>query len=158
MYITNIFHCLRYGKGSVHLIIDYESNRMRLAAITSATSLACVASTYWWIYSRKKHYCAHHINAQNPLILDQVYVVFRHGARTITKQNEQYEDLPNIPSYWGRDELLKTLPHLDIPYNLVSEDGSNIYEEWIEKYSRESGPLKVSFICLPTTYIFYQLR
>lgn len=109
---------------------------MRLAVITSATSLACVASAHWWIYSREKH-CAGYINVENPLILDEVYVVFRHGARTITKQNEQYDDLPNIPSYWGRDELLKTLPHLDIPYKLVSEDGSNIYEEWIEKYNRE---------------------
>lgn len=131
---------------------------MRLAVITSATSLACVASAHWWIYSREKHYCAGYINVENPLILDQVYVVFRHGARTITKQNEQYDDLPNIPSYWGRDELLKTLPHLDIPYKLVSEDGSNIYEEWIEKYNRERGPLKVIFVCLLATYIFYQLR
>ena len=130
---------------------------MRLAVITSATSLACVASAHWWIYSREKH-CAGYINVENPLRLDEVYVVFRHGARTITKQNEQYDDLPNIPSYWGRDELLKTLPHLDIPYKLVSEDGSNIYEEWIEKYNRERGPLKVIFVCLLTTYIFYQLR
>lgn len=127
---------------------------MRLAVIISATSLASVASTHLWMQSRKKHYCADHINAENLLILDQVYVIFRHGARTITKQNEQYDDLPNIPSYWCRNELLKTLPHLDIPYNLVSEDGSNIYDEWIEKYNRERGPLKVSFIFLLAAHIF----
>ena len=119
---------------------------MRRCYIQTAVSLVGASGFYYYVCSKHKGGNIESLAAaEDPLLLEQVHIVFRHGARTVVKLHEGFSDIPNIPpAYWDRNVLLQKLSHVDITYDFKSEDGSEILESWMKRHNNETGPLPVS--------------
>ena len=65
--------------------------------------------------------------AEQKMKLEQVQVIFRHGARTPTSwTKEMFQNYTNIePEIWDKDKLLKVSPETDIDYMVKMQDGSD---------------------------------
>ena len=130
---------------------------MRRFYIQTAVSLVGASGFYYYVCSKhKKGGNIESLTAtENPFLLEQVHIVFRHGARTVTKLHGEFSDIPNIqPAYWDRNVLLQKLSHVDIAYDLKSEDGSEILESWMERHNNEAGPLPVRLQIMFLTLFF----
>lgn len=86
--------------------------------------------------------------SESEMKLKQVYIVFRHGARTFGTDINSYTDIPNIKKvYWDKEEYLKTLPFADYDLNLVALDGSDPAVSLTENGYKRKGPLNVINCC-----------
>ena len=64
--------------------------------------------------------------SEQSLQLQQVQVLFRHGARTPIKSKEDYGNFLNLDSVvWDKERFMKVLPHTSINYLIKSIDGDD---------------------------------
>merc|ERR1740124_984124 len=79
------------------------------------------------------------------MTLEQVQVVFRHGARTPLSfwTRAHFEGFSNLkPLTWDKDELLKVLPWTDIDVSVKLKDGSEPTDVQFDGYHGVDRTLK----------------
>lgn len=111
--------------------------RMKTINILSK-SIPFATCAIWWMNTHgKKHssLTGNLLAFEEQMKLQQVQVIFRHGARTPTSwSKERFKSFPNIkPASWDKNRFGNDLPDVDVKYTLRMPDGdspsSPLFEE-----------------------------
>lgn len=75
--------------------------------------------------------------------LEQVQVVFRHGARTTYANQLDYATLAKQPYVWDMDYFSQDLNHTIVDYSICNLEGTPFPESDIDKAANHDRPLHV---------------
>lgn len=119
-------------------------------------SITPVAIGIHLMYEKKRLFYPQQIHAaENEMKLEQVQVIFRHGARTPLSNLYFVDDTMNVKeSVWDMHTLMKTIPEVDIDYIITLHNGEKAPESHFEKGYKRRGMLLVNAIYLHDIIIF----
>ena len=100
---------------------------MRSLKILSLSAPLATCAFYWFDLHNKNMPLNYSIlqASEEKMKLEQVQVIFRHGARTPMNYwtDKTFQGLSNIePEIWDKDKLMKVLPWTDIDYTVKLQD------------------------------------
>lgn len=152
------------------IIIDNKDQKMKSLKFLSVTA-PIAAGAYFWLNKngRNVSWSSSIVQAsEKRLELEQVQIIFRHGARTPMNywSKDHFNGLANLkPETWDKDKHMQVLPWTDIDYVVKLQD-----DRLGTKYPREKriGPttdayrgqvnLKVNFIFVLLGCFYRQMK